>query len=790
MQTSSSDPEIRHRDLFNQIDQGFCILEVIFDEEARPIDYRFIDINPSFEEMTGISSDDARAGKSIREMVPNLEQKWVDIYASVALTGTPQRFVEGSDALGRWFSVYAFRVDEPSRLVGVLFTDITEKRRTEEELLITDERLRLALDVSQISIFELDLRTGDATVDAYGRSIYGFGAGDKLTGRMFAERFHPEDRRRIAAEFAKAQDPAGLHQLSIEHRIVLPDGEVRWIKARARVFFESEGGEIVPASCMGTYIDTTSAKLEEAERRRLTEQLEAERASLKYMFNAAPAFVAKLRGPDHVFELTNPAYLNLVRRTDVVGRTVAEALPEVVEQGFIAILDSVYSSGKPFIGREIPIDLKGSENDSIERRYVNFVYQPIFAADGSVSGIFAHGVDITEQVAARKAAEEADRAKDEFLATLSHELRTPLNAILGWAQMLGKPELDAGLRQRGVETIQRNTRLQSQLIDDVLDVSRIISGKLALKIEHVNVETVIESALEAVVPAATAKSITLHKEIDPGVNLILGDTRRLHQIVWNLLSNAMKFTPKGGEVRIGVRRVESRLALEVSDTGIGINPEVMPYVFDRFRQGNSSTTRRHGGLGLGLAIVRHLVEMHGGEVSVYSEGEGKGSTFTVLLPLVAVVAVDASRESGSGAGDGDGAAGNGPHASLAGLHVLVVDDEEDGRELIATVLELRGARVTLASSSAEALEKLGSEQPDVILSDIGMPGEDGYTLIKKIRDRPVERGGEIPAVALTAYAGAQDREMALRSGFQVHVPKPVDPKTLVDIIAGLANGAD
>ncbi len=784
MSSIPSGPDISHRELFNQIDQGFGILEVIFDREERPVDYRFVDINPAFEKMTGIATDDALSGKTVRELIPNIEQKWVEIYGEIALSGHSQRFVEGSDAMNRWFSVYAFRVDETSRLVALLFTDITEKRRTEEDLLKTDTRLRLALDVSKISIFEMDLRTGLVTADAYGREVYGFGPDEKLNVEKVAERFHPEDRERIVAAFEAAQDPAGTHQVKLEHRIVLPDGMVRWIKARARVFFEGENGEIRAASCTGTYVNITGAKLEEAERRRLTEQLEAERASLKYLFNEAPAFVATLRGPDHVFELANPAYLRLVRRSDVIGKAVRDALPEVVDQGFIEILDNVYSTGRPYIGNEIAVSIRAEDSEQAETRYVDFVYQPIFAADGSVSGIFAHGFDITEQVAARKAAEAADRAKDEFLATLSHELRTPLNAMLGWSQMLGNPDIDPATRQRGIETIQRNTRLQSKLIDDVLDVSRIISGKLPLSIEQVDIATVIYSAMEAVVPAASAKGIALEQDVDPDVNVISGDSSRLHQIIWNLLSNAIKFTPKGGEVRIRVKRVESQVALEVSDSGIGILPEVLPYVFDRFRQGNSTITRNHGGLGLGLAIVRHLVEMHGGEVSVHSEGEGKGSTFTVLLPLVAVKE-DAAALYEERRGEVKSPAPLGD--DLGGLHVLVVDDQEDGRTLISTVLELRGAQVTLASSSAEALEKLGDARPDVIVSDIGMPNEDGYTLMRKIRERPAEEGGEIPAVALTAYARPQDKAMVLDSGFQIHVPKPVDPMELVAIVSNLAN---
>jgi signal transduction histidine kinase len=386
---------------------------------------------------------------------------------------------------------------------------------------------------------------------------------------------------------------------------------------------------------------------------------------------------------------------------------------------------------------------------------------------------------------ARRQAEEANRLKDEFLATLSHELRTPLNAILGWAQMLRSGRLDTPTTTRALETIERNARAQAQLIADILDVSRIITGKLRLEVGPVAMPRVVESVLDSVRPAADAKTIRLAVSLDPGVTPILGDADRLQQVIWNLLSNAIKFTSKGGLVEVGLRQGDSGLEVQVRDTGIGIRPDFLPYVFDRFRQAESSITRSHGGLGLGLSIVRHLVELHGGTVHVDSPGEGQGTTFSVRLPVRSPES--AAERLGAGARPQEVEEEEAPSPPpLAGLHVLVMDDEADTRDLVAMALAHGGARVTAVSSVAAALDALDREIPDALVSDIGMPGEDGYSLMRKVRLRAADQGGRLPALALTAYARAEDRQQALTAGFQVHVPKPVDPDRLVAAVADLA----
>jgi len=387
------------------------------------------------------------------------------------------------------------------------------------------------------------------------------------------------------------------------------------------------------------------------------------------------------------------------------------------------------------------------------------------------------------EVKARTAAEESNKLKDEFLATLSHELRTPLTAILGWASMLRDGRLDRKTFSAAVEIIERNARTQQQIIDDILDVSRIITGQLRFDAEPTDLRRVVGAAVDTVRPAATAKSITLRTTYEPGVGPVMGEPRRLQQVVWNLLLNAVKFTPIGGEVRAHLDCDGTHARVLVTDTGAGIRADFLPFVFDRFRQGDQSTTRTHGGLGLGLSIVRHLVELHGGTVRAESEGEGRGSTFTVEFPLL--------RDADFGMRSEDrpaeeSATGDPQYEILQGLRVLVVDDEQDALDLLRTVLEKKGARVTAVASAEAAHAALEKSWPDLLLCDIGMPLEDGYQLMRRVRELESSRSANsTPAVALTAYAGEADRALALDAGYQLHVPKPVDPASLVSLIADL-----
>ncbi|HWN42666.1 MAG TPA: ATP-binding protein, partial [Thermoanaerobaculia bacterium] len=399
------------------------------------------------------------------------------------------------------------------------------------------------------------------------------------------------------------------------------------------------------------------------------------------------------------------------------------------------------------------------------------------------------GRAIAEGTAAR--AEEANRIKDEFLATLSHELRTPLNAILGWAQVLRTGKVDEATTARALEAVERNARAQAQLISDLLDVSRIITGKLRLELKPVELPRIIDAALDSVRPAADAKGIRIRLTLDRAVGPLVGDPDRLQQVIWNLLSNAIKFTPQGGSVEVRLGQREGQAEIAVQDTGAGVRPDFVPYVFDRFRQAESSTTRQYGGLGLGLSIVRNMVELHGGTVIVESPGEGQGSTFTVRLPIRLGVEggmmegmpgtmTERRQRPGEDVPDMVGS------KILTGLHVLVMDDEADTRDLLVTALEQCGAQVTAVPNVPDALASLDRVLPDVLLSDIGVPGEDGYSLIRKLRARSAELGGNLPAAALTAYARSEDRIRALSAGFQAHLAKPIDPAEVVATIAALA----
>jgi len=380
---------------------------------------------------------------------------------------------------------------------------------------------------------------------------------------------------------------------------------------------------------------------------------------------------------------------------------------------------------------------------------------------------------------ARTEAEAANRMKDEFLATLSHELRTPLTALYGWACLLNESTLADDVANKAAKAIERNARIQTQLIDDLLDVSRIISGKLHLDVRPMDLSSVTEAAISVVRPAADAKSIQLTYSHPHVVRAISGDFARLQQVIWNLLSNAVKFTPEGGRIEVRLDYGDTHAQLTVADTGKGISKDFLPYVFDRFRQADSSTTRGFGGLGLGLAIVRHLVELHGGSVNAESQGVNLGATFVTSFPLIST---RLESRSISHSGEHDSA----DFSKLAGLRVLVVDDEMDTRQLISHSITRSGAEVKACGSAREALELLEQWRPDVLLSDIGMPGEDGYSLINKVRALPPEKGGHTPAAAFTAYAREEDRERALAAGYQMHIAKPISSDELVSTLAQLA----
>jgi PAS domain S-box-containing protein len=540
------------------------------------------------------------------------------------------------------------------------------------------------------------------------------------------------------------------------------------------------------------------AQREEDRRRLQLEALESEER-FRIMANSAPVMIW-MAGTDRRCDWFNQAWLDFTGRSmeQEMGNGWAGGVHPDDLARYHEIYSAAFDARRPFA-----VEYRLRRHDG-EFRWLLDNGVPRQGPGGDFQGYIGSCIDITDRKRAEqeradllaraesayREAEAANRSKDEFLATVSHELRTPLNAILGWAQLLLAGGDDPERRRRGLDTVVRNAKLQSQLIDDLLDVSRIISGKMRLDVQPTDLAAVIDAAVEAIRPAAEAKQIQVRRVLDPFAGPVSGDPARLQQVVWNLLSNAVKFTPKAGKVEVRLERVNSHIEIIVADNGSGIAPEFLPQVFDRFRQLDGSTTRRHGGLGLGLAIVRHLVELHGGMVRVKSPGEGEGSTFLVALPLSIAhlpPAETARVHPRAEPVEGDPCRDD-PSLDLRGIRVLVVDDEPDARETLRQILEHCNAEVRTASSAAEAIPQLEGWQPDVLLSDIGMPGEDGYQLIRRVRELPAERGGRTPAAALTAFARGEDRRRALRAGFQMHLAKPVDIQELATVVASLARG--
>ena len=510
---------------------------------------------------------------------------------------------------------------------------------------------------------------------------------------------------------------------------------------------------------------------------------EARRAEARLAFIAdrVPVFIAQLDEQErHVF--VNRPYAGYYGRRpeDIIGRHLREVAGE---QGYAELrprVQGVLGEGRDAIWETA----EGAKH---------FQFRATIARDddGHTHGLLLVGTDITkrkltevELERAKREAEAASRAKEDFLAVLSHELRTPLSAVYGWARMLRSGKLQAEAAERALDVIVRNVDAQVQLIDDLLDVSRIITGKMRLDVRPVDLEAVIRAAIDAVRPAADSKEIRLQCVLDPRAVGITGDPDRLQQVVWNLLINAVKFTPKRGRVQVHLQRTNSHVEIDVSDTGQGISEEQLPHLFERFHQADSTSTRSHTGLGLGLALVRHLVELHGGKVTAQSPGEGQGATFTVELP-VAIVRREQEREARahptartvllSAAGP-----------SLRGLRVLVVDDDRDGLDLVHAILVSSGAEARGCASASEGLKVVQEWRPHVLISDIEMPGEDGYTFIRKVRALDFTKGGKTPALALTAYGRVEDRLRTLSAGYSMHVPKPVDPAELGVIVASLA----
>ena len=499
---------------------------------------------------------------------------------------------------------------------------------------------------------------------------------------------------------------------------------------------------------------------------------EEENERLVTLFEQAPGIIAVLRGPDHVFELTNRSYLALIGHRALVGKPAREALPEVEGQGFFELLDHVYQSGQPFVGHAVPLRVQRDQNDPnapLEERFIDFVYQPIHDAHGKVSGIFVEGSDVTARKRIEDELRAANRQKDQFLAMLAHELRNPLAPITTAAQLLQRGQMDPPGIQRASDIIARQAAHMTALVNDLLDVSRVTRGQVTLTREPLDMTAIVGEAVEQVRPLIDTRHHTLQVETAPESLRVEGDRTRLIQVLSNILNNAAKYTPPGGRIVLRAGVEADCVTIAVRDNGQGIDPPVLPYIFDLFIQAERTPDRSQGGLGLGLALVKSLVALHGGRVEARSEGPGTGSEFVVHLPRLVPSGVEEEVSEAVAASAGQG------------LRILVVDDNVDGAEMLGTLLEMNGYQTTLAFNGEDGLASALRVRPDVCLLDIGLPDIDGHELARRLRGMPETSGAML--VALTGYGQVEDQQRARKAGFDHHLVKPADLTKLLELLA-------
>ena len=733
----------------------------------------------------------------------------------------------------RWFLVRVtrFEGDGPVRVV-VAHENVTERKLTEEKVRESNGILNAVIEGTTDSIFIKDIEgryllANAATARGIGRPI------EEVIGKTDAELFPPEAARQLIEDDRIVIESGEIH--TFEDALPLNDDVL--IYYSNKVPHRDPDGNII--GVIGVARNITDRKRAEEELREQTETLEtvnrigqmlSAELDLQKLVQAITdaateitdaqfgAFFYNLideRGESYTLSTISGApraafsKFPLTRDNTVFGPTFRDAGPVRVadlREDARFNQDAPYFemlAGDPPVASYLAVPVVSRSGEVLGGLCLGHAEPGIFSArdERIIEGLAAQAAVAMDNARLfdsvqreRAKAEDASRLKDEFLAVVSHELRTPLSSILGWANLLRTTTLDAATAARALETIERNVKSQAQIVNDLLDVSRIVSSKLRLDVRAIDLVPVIEAAVDAVLPAVQAKAIEFQLRLGPETGPVPGDPDRLQQIIWNLLTNAVKFTPRGGRVEVRLERVDSHIAIVISDTGQGIKADFLPYVFERFRQADSSSTRQYGGLGLGLSIVRHLVEMHGGTVRAESAGPGQGTTFTVELPLLPVRTGDYGLPNKNG-GNAHGAEVEQEHQSaipnpqsaiLRGLRVLVVEDEPTAREMIGVVLQQYGAEVEDVATAAAGLASLRRWRPDVMVSDIGMPEEDGYALIANVRALDPAHGGQTPAVALTAYARSEDRLKALAAGYQVHVPKPVEPAALVTAVASLA----
>ncbi|MBW4511462.1 MAG: PAS domain S-box protein [Scytonematopsis contorta HA4267-MV1] len=665
--------------------------------------------------------------------------------------------------------------DDDDSIVGIIgiIQDITENKKNQEALQLSEEGFRLATAAAELGMWFWDLTTDELVWTPKCKALFGLTVDTQISYQLFLNCLHPDDR-----EFTDEAVSCALAQKTIydvEYRTVWPDGSLHWIAAKGRATYDVDGN---PVRMMGTVQDIS-------DRKQVEENLRQSELNFRTLADTMPQMFWTTQA-DGFHDYFNKRWCEYTGMTlkETQGWGWSHLLHPDDKQRCLDIWNESLSTGKDYY-------IEYRFRRASDGQYHWFIGQafPLRDEGGKILKWFGSCTDIHDkkrteealrdslqkQKAAYEEAEKANRIKDEFLAVLSHELRTPLNPILGWAKIIKRGNLNPGKMAEALEIIERNAKLQAQLIEDLLDVSRILQGKLTLNIDTVNLKSVILAALETVRLTAEVKNIKIQTVL-ADTSMVSGDGGRLQQVFWNLLSNAVKFTPKAGRVEITLEEVQDYAKITITDTGKGISADFLPWVFDYFRQADSATTRKFGGLGLGLAIVRQITEMHGGTVKAESLGENLGASFTVKLPLFQAI----SREDESEEGQVDSNSQN-----LLGVEILVVDDDIDSRDFIAFVLEMGGATVTQAASALEALQKLTEFKPDIIVSDIGMPEMDGYMLMRQIRNLQSEEIARIPAVAVTAYAGEYDYQQALSAGFQKHVSKPVEPDELVAVVTQL-----
>jgi len=831
--------ELRYRTLIEQI-PAVTFMAVLGEGENE------VYVSPHIQTLLGFSQQEWLEDPFLwyRQLHPDDRALWIAEFARGCRTGGPFRaecrFL-ARDGRIVWVRGEARLVkDERGRplfLQGIAF-DITESKRAEQILVAravrsTEERYRDVVEGIGAIFWEADVNTLQFTfVSQQAERILGYPVERWLADPQFwIASVHPDDRGRVAAEWQTLADGGGGdHEL--EYRALTLTGDVVWLHNRVRVAHDEAGR---PRHLLGFMLDITERRRTEDALARLLAREQEARAEAEILNAIGRRLAAELEPKALVQAVTDAA-------TTLTGAAFGAFFYNATDEHGESSMLHALSGASPEASNDFPLprntplfeptfrgegtlrldDVRAdprhgqsASRDGTPLGHLpvrSYLAVPVIARAGGVLGglFFGHpavgrfterheriieGLAAQAAIAmdnarlyqaadtARQAAEAANRAKDDFLATLSHELRTPLTAILGWARMLRTREFKASERLRAMEIIERNAASQAQLIEDLLDVSRIVTGKLQVTLRPIDaIGQIVQGVVDSFRPSAQAKDIALRAKIDTLAGPVAGDRDRLQQVVWNLVSNAVKFTPAGGRVDVSCEQLDGWIEIRVRDTGKGIAADFLPYVFDRFRQADTSTTRVYGGLGLGLSIVRYLAELHGGSVRAESPGEGRGATFRVRLPIA-----------GTGASDAQTApmrmgaqASNAEARAIEGLRVLLVEDDDDTRNMLTIILEGHGAVVQSAPSATAAVAALEHGRPNIVICDIGLPGTSGLELIRTIRSLPVERGGGVPALALTAYASVSDRERALAAGFQEHQPKPIDPAALAMTVAQLA----